>query len=171
MHLGLIDRPFVPHKLISAQYSPVPLSVFQMASRLKILMSSVSKKWTQIYYPFLSKMSHQANTLQVHQWGPYGDTCLQGIFTYLLIYLFISKTISKERPAIFPKIGALWKLTPIPEPYLTHLSGYPVKEPSLPFPLMDPPRREMNNQLMTYKEKQELFTLRITHNAPLQCTF
>jgi len=25
MHLGLIDRPFVPHNLISIQESPVPL--------------------------------------------------------------------------------------------------------------------------------------------------
>ena len=34
MHLGLIDRPFVPHILISAQESPVPLPKFQMAPRL-----------------------------------------------------------------------------------------------------------------------------------------
>jgi hypothetical protein len=53
MHLGLTDRPFVPHNLI-AQYSPVPLPKFQMAPRFKILMSSGSKKGTQIYYPFLS---------------------------------------------------------------------------------------------------------------------
>jgi len=56
MHLGLIDRPFVPHNLISAQDSPVPLPKFQMAPRLKILMSSGSKKGTQIYYSFLSKI-------------------------------------------------------------------------------------------------------------------
>jgi len=55
MHLGLIDRPFVPHNLISAQDSPVPLPKFQMAPRLKILMSSGSKKGTQIYYSFLAK--------------------------------------------------------------------------------------------------------------------
>jgi hypothetical protein len=36
MQLGLIDRPFVPHNLISAQDSPVPLPKFQMAPRLKI---------------------------------------------------------------------------------------------------------------------------------------
>jgi len=54
MHPGLIDRPSVPHNLISAQYSPVPLPKFQMVPRLKILMSSGSKKGTQIYYPFLS---------------------------------------------------------------------------------------------------------------------
>jgi hypothetical protein len=55
MHLGLIDGPFVPHNLISAQEIPVPLPKFQMAPRLKILMSSGSMKGTRIYYVFLSK--------------------------------------------------------------------------------------------------------------------
>jgi len=53
MHLGLIDRPFMPHNLLSAQESSVPLPKFQMAPRLKILMSSGSKKRTQTYYSFL----------------------------------------------------------------------------------------------------------------------
>jgi hypothetical protein len=35
MHLGLIDRLFVPHNLISAQYSSVLLPKFQMTPRLK----------------------------------------------------------------------------------------------------------------------------------------
>jgi hypothetical protein len=58
VHLSLIDRPFVPHNLISTQYSPVPLTNFQMAPRLKILIAPGSKKETQIYsyYPFLSKV-------------------------------------------------------------------------------------------------------------------
>jgi hypothetical protein len=47
MHLGLIDEPLVSHNLISAQESPVPLLKLQMAPRLKILMSSKSKKGTQ----------------------------------------------------------------------------------------------------------------------------
>jgi hypothetical protein len=34
------------------------------------------------------------------------DTCLQGIFTYLLVYLFISKALKKEHPSMFPKSGA-----------------------------------------------------------------
>jgi hypothetical protein len=59
MHLGLIDRPFVPNHLISAQESPVPLPNFQMASRLKILMSSGFKKGTQIYYPCLPSSGKQ----------------------------------------------------------------------------------------------------------------
>jgi hypothetical protein len=55
MHLGIIDGPFVPHNLISAQESPVPLPKFQMAPRLQILMSSGSRNGTQIHYPLLSK--------------------------------------------------------------------------------------------------------------------
>jgi hypothetical protein len=56
LHLGLLDGSFVPHNLISAQYSPVPLPQFQMAHRLKILMSFWSNRGSQIYYPFLSKV-------------------------------------------------------------------------------------------------------------------
>jgi hypothetical protein len=39
-----------------------------------------------------------------------GDTCLQGILRYLLIYLFISKALRKERPYMFPKSGALMEM-------------------------------------------------------------
>jgi hypothetical protein len=56
MHLGLTDGHFVPHNLISTQQSPVPLLKFQMAPRLKILMTSWSKKGTQIYFSFLSEV-------------------------------------------------------------------------------------------------------------------
>jgi len=55
MHLGLIDGPFVPHKLISNQESPVPFLMFQMAPILKILLPSESKKGTQIYFFFTIK--------------------------------------------------------------------------------------------------------------------
>jgi hypothetical protein len=57
MHLGLIDEAFVPHNLLTAQESRVPLPKFQMAPCLKIFMSSGSKKGTQTYYSFLSKRS------------------------------------------------------------------------------------------------------------------
>jgi hypothetical protein len=90
MHLGLMERPFVPHNLISAQDSPVPLPKFQMASKLKILMSSGSKRGTQIYYPFLSKKSQQANPLQVPQQGPYGQRYLLTGHFYILVSLDIS---------------------------------------------------------------------------------
>jgi hypothetical protein len=117
MHLGLRDGTFVPQNLIAAQETPVPLPKFQMASRLKILMFSGSKKGTQIYYAFLSKSSGKRipsrflNSALVER-----DNRLQDIFTYLLIYLFIAKALRKERPCS-PKAGPLWKQTPIPEPY------------------------------------------------------
>jgi len=44
MHPGLKNRPFEPHNLIPVQDSPVPSLKFQMAPRLKLLMSSGSKK-------------------------------------------------------------------------------------------------------------------------------
>jgi hypothetical protein len=56
MHLGLIDRPFVPHNFISTQDSPVPLLKFQIALRLKILMASRFKKGIQIYFFILSRV-------------------------------------------------------------------------------------------------------------------
>jgi hypothetical protein len=37
MYLGLVDGPFVPHNLVSAQESPVPLLKFHMAPRLENL--------------------------------------------------------------------------------------------------------------------------------------
>jgi len=73
LHLALIDGPFVLHNLISNQDSPVPLLKFQMAPRLKLLMSSGSKKGTQIYLFFSFKTSRQENTLQVPQRCPYGQ--------------------------------------------------------------------------------------------------
>jgi len=99
MHLGLIDRPFVPHDLMSAQESPVPLPKFQMASKLKILMPSGSKKGTQIYYPFLSKSPGKQTPSRFPNGAPMErDTCLQGIFTSLLIYLFnISFRVPSKR--------------------------------------------------------------------------
>jgi len=72
MHQSLVDRPFMPHNLVSAQWSPVPLMEFQMATRLKILMPSGSKKGTKIYF-FFSLKSPGKRTLQVPQQGPYGE--------------------------------------------------------------------------------------------------
>ena len=97
MHLGLIDRPFVPHNLISIQESPVPLLNFQMAPRLKILIASGSKKEPR-YTLLVSQKSQQTNPLQVPQQGPYGEGGpLTGHFAYL------SKTSSFR----FPIKGAL----------------------------------------------------------------
>ena len=51
------------------------------------------------------------------------DTHLQGIFTYLLRYHFISKALRKEWPPL--------QQTPIPEPDFSQLLGSRVKEPYL----------------------------------------
>ena len=56
MYLGLIDGSFVPHNLISTQYSPVPLLKFQMARRRKIITAFGSKTGTQIYFSFNSEV-------------------------------------------------------------------------------------------------------------------
>jgi len=75
MHLGLIYRLFVPHNT-SAQDSPVPLAKLQTAPRLKTLLSSGSKKGTQIYYPFLSIVpASETPPPQVPQRGPNGERC------------------------------------------------------------------------------------------------
>jgi len=86
MHLGLIDGPLVRHNLISTQDSPIALLKFQTATKLKILMSSGSKKGTQIYF-FFSLKSRQTNPLQVPQQGPYGE---RYPFTGHFVYLFKS---------------------------------------------------------------------------------
>jgi hypothetical protein len=65
------------------------------------------------------------------------DTHLQGIITYLLLYLYISKA-QKRVPPFSPKAGPLRKKTPFPEPYLIYPSWSPVKEPSLQVPLVSP---------------------------------
>jgi len=44
MHLGHKNGPFVPHNLIPVQGIPVPSLKFQMAHRLKLLLSTGSKK-------------------------------------------------------------------------------------------------------------------------------
>ena len=104
MHLGLIDRPFMPHNLISAQDSPVPLPKFQMAPRLKTLMSSGSKKGPHIYYPSLSKSSSKGSPSRFPN-GARMERCthLQGIFTTLVIYLFTSKALRKHLLSMFPQ--------------------------------------------------------------------
>jgi hypothetical protein len=62
-----------------------------MAPKPEILMSSGSKKGTQIYYPFLSRKSQQAYPFQVPQQGPYRERyLLTGHFYISLdIYLYL----------------------------------------------------------------------------------
>jgi hypothetical protein len=114
MHLGLKTGPLcpifytklkepcssskVPGGPCSTQESPVPLLKIQMAPRLIIIMSSGSKKGTQIYFPFLSKVPAEEPPLGFQTgpiWRERGP--LTGHFAYL------SKTSSFE----FSSKGAL----------------------------------------------------------------
>ena len=141
MHLGLIDGPFVAHNLISAQESPVPLPKFQMAPRLKILMSSGSKKRTRIYYPFISESPGK----RIPPGSPNGapmerHTRLRGIFYISLdisLFIFPSESPVKELPPC-SLTGSPWTGTLRHQSYLSIYSfihscmsaGVPKKEPS-----------------------------------------
>jgi len=84
MLLGLIDGPFLPLNLMSAQESPVHLPKFQITPRLKIFMSSESKKGTEMYYLFVSKNPGKRIPSRLPNGVPMErDTRLQGIFTSL----------------------------------------------------------------------------------------
>ena len=140
MHLDLIEGPFVPHNLISTQENPVTLLKIQMAHRLKIFMSSGSKKWTQIYISFLSKIP----TYEPHAGSTTGtlwrDTGYRALFIFLENPIKIplnKKALSKKRPSMCSKAGPLWEQTSISEPYLTYLSCSSVTEPSLKVPFME----------------------------------
>jgi hypothetical protein len=113
MHLGLIERPFVPHNLIPAQESPVPLPQFQMAPRFKILMSSVFKKGTQIYFYLSLKKSRKTNPLRFPNRGLYGERYpFTGYFCISLEnlikislnkkFFFSQKALRKGCPSMFP---------------------------------------------------------------------
>ena len=110
MHPGLVDWPFVPHNLISVQKSPVPSPRFQMDPISKILMSSGSKKGTQIFYPFLSKSPGKGISSRFPNGVPMErDTHLQGIFTSFLIYFFIFPSESPVRePPPCSLTGSPW---------------------------------------------------------------
>jgi hypothetical protein len=126
MHLGPINRPFMPHNMISAQYSPVPLPDFQMAPRLKIIMSFVSKEGTQIHFSL--QKSLQANPLLVHQWGPYRERyLLTGHF-----YISVDVSLFHKTPSLHVPQQQAPTQTPIPQLYLTYLSQSPVKHLSHP---------------------------------------
>jgi len=90
MHLDCIDWPFVPHNLIAAQESPVPLPKFQMAPRLKILMPFGSKKGTQIYFLFSLKSPGKRTPSSLPNRAPKERE--REIYTHLqVIFAYISK--------------------------------------------------------------------------------
>jgi hypothetical protein len=145
MHLGFIAGPFVAHNLISIQDSPVPLTKFQIAPRLKILMASGSKKGTQIYFSYLSKVPTNkpppGSLLQFPQNGApmERDAHLQSLF-----YVFI-RVPSK---GVLPP-GSLHRAptererdtSPLRAP-LNHISKSLVEEPTPGCPT-EQPREEM----------------------------
>ena len=99
-------RPYLPHNLISTQEDPVPLLKFQMSPRLKILISSGSKKGTQIYFLFSlknpSKRTPNRAPVEI-------DTRLQDILRISRKSHKIplnKKAVRKKRPSMFPKSGA-----------------------------------------------------------------
>jgi hypothetical protein len=107
MHLALIDRPFVSHILISAQYSPVLLPKFQMAPTLKIFMSSGSKKGTQIYCPFLSQKFPASKSPPGSQQGPCRESYLLTGHFYISvdISLYLKGLMKRASPHVPQKWG------------------------------------------------------------------
>jgi hypothetical protein len=89
---------------------PCPLPKFQLAPRFKILMSSGSKKGTQIYYPFHSESPSKWIPSRFPSGAPMDrDTCLQGIFTSLDIPRFIFPSESPGRePRPCSLTGSPW---------------------------------------------------------------
>jgi len=141
MHLGLIDGPFVSHNLTSTQESPVPLLNFQMAPRLKILMSSGSKKGNQIYFPFLSKI--QADEPRP---GPPTGPLWREIPVYRTFCISLEnlikiplhkKALRKKRPSMFPKSGTLVEADAHFRTLLNISFAVPSKEPFPKVPFME----------------------------------
>ena len=167
MHLGLIDGPFVPHNLISAQESPVALPNFQMAPRLKMLLSTASKKGTQIYSPFLSKVPANESP-PGSPMGPlwrempisraflnmYSRVPSKGAFprgpphwassernSPFLEPLYLSlKVLCRWAPFQVPQRGPYGMRCPSPEPFLAILQGTQQGGPPTRFPSQSPHR-------------------------------
>jgi hypothetical protein len=100
----------VSHNLISTQENPAPLLKFQMAPRLKILMSSGSTKGTQIYFSFPSRIAAN-EPLAGSPTGPlwreipvYRAFCVS-LENLIKIHLN-KKALRKKDSSMFPKSGA-----------------------------------------------------------------
>ena len=106
-------------------------------------------------FTFSFKKSRQTNLFQVPNGAPVErDTRSQGTI-YISLETLMQIPLNKN---FFPSLkgpkkraslhvshqrGPYGNRYPLPEPYLTYLSGSPVKESFLQVFLMDPPRREM----------------------------
>jgi len=125
MHLGLNRRALcAPYRIMGA-----------VAPRLKILMTSGSKKGTQIYYVILSKVPAN-KPLQVAQRGPYGER--YSPTGHLHISKGPNKNSSnkkasrKKHPSMFPKSGAPMEIDAHSQTLLNISYSSPVKEPRSP---------------------------------------
>jgi len=104
----------VPY-LISAQDSPVPVPKFQMASRLKTLMSCGSKKGTWIYYPFFPKSPDKRKPSGFPSGTPRDRYPLAGCF-YISLNISLTFCLSfpgKGSPSMFLNRVPLDRDTPI----------------------------------------------------------
>jgi len=134
MHLVLIDEPFVPCNLISTQDSPVPLLKFQVAPRLKILMSSGSQKETQMYFFFSLESPGKQTPSEFPKRALWREISVYTAFCISLENLIKiplnKKALRKKRPSMFPKSGAPMEADAHFRALLIYLSRSPVKEPS-----------------------------------------
>jgi len=112
MHLGHIDGSFVPHNLTSTQENTVPLLQFQMAPRVKILMSSGSKATKRNPHILSFTLKNPSRrTPSGSREGPlrrkitvYRAFCVS-LETLIKISLN-KKALRKKRPSMFPKSKA-----------------------------------------------------------------
>jgi len=126
-----------------------------MAPRFKILMSSGSKKGTQIYFFFSLKKVPPNERPPGSPTGPlwkeipiyraFFFTSLETIVKIPLNknFFLLSKALRKQRPSVFPKSGALWKQTPISRALRNISFGVPSKGALPPCPSHGIPCREM----------------------------
>jgi hypothetical protein len=145
MHLGLIDGPFVPHNLISIQENPLTLLKFQMAHRLKILMSSGSKKWTQIYFFFLPKIPAYEPPPGSSAGPLWRDTRYRTFCISIenLIKIPLNRKALKKAPLHMPKSGTSKEADAHFRALLDISFGVPSKGAFPQNPLHGTPRREM----------------------------
>jgi len=95
MHLGLINGPFVPHNLLSAQWSPVPCWSSRKPQDLTFNVLWVQEKGTQICILFFLSKVPANEPLQIPQQGPYGESCLFTRPLYIPIKLLTNISINK----------------------------------------------------------------------------
>jgi len=98
MHLGILKAPFVPHNLISAKESPVPLPKFQMAPRLNVLW--VQERNLDMYFLFFFlKSPNKPTPSRFPNMAPMERAAhLQALF-YISLKFFIKISLNTD---IFP---------------------------------------------------------------------